>query len=170
LIFTATLDDESDNARRRRATMSRKAKNSAENGELQRRQRIGLEVVAIDPSFGAESRSQPVDRHRRLAGPARRCCCRCTSSSPTRRAPSGQGARHHPGQQQVGAQAARGCAGAGAANLDGGGNTDEDRRAKTPLPPSTQQSGTELEQAQKRVQALEASSSACWRRPGRSKA
>ena len=42
-------------------------------------------------------------------------------------------------------------------NLDGGGNTDEDRRAKTPLPPSTQQkSGTELEQAQKRVQALEA--------------
>jgi protein TonB len=42
-------------------------------------------------------------------------------------------------------------------NLDGGGNVDEDRRAKTPLPPSTQQkSGTELEQAQKRVQALEA--------------
>ena len=42
-------------------------------------------------------------------------------------------------------------------NLDGGGTTDEDRRAKTPLPPSTQQkSGTELEQAQKRVQALEA--------------
>lgn len=42
-------------------------------------------------------------------------------------------------------------------NLDGGGNTDDDRRAKTPLPPSTQQkSGTELEQAQKRVQALEA--------------
>ena len=41
-------------------------------------------------------------------------------------------------------------------NLDGGGNTDENRRAKTPLPPSTQQkSGTELEQAQKRVQALE---------------
>ena len=41
-------------------------------------------------------------------------------------------------------------------NLDGGGNVDEDRRAKTPLPPSTQQkSGTELEQAQKRVQALE---------------
>ncbi len=43
------------------------------------------------------------------------------------------------------------------ANLDGGGNTDENRRAKTPLPPSTkQQSGSELEQAQKRVQALEA--------------
>ncbi len=41
-------------------------------------------------------------------------------------------------------------------NLDGGGNVDEDRRATTPLPPSTQQkSGTELEQAQKRVQALE---------------
>ncbi len=42
-------------------------------------------------------------------------------------------------------------------NLDGGGNVDEDRRATTPLPPSKQQkSGTELEQAQKRVQALEA--------------
>ncbi|MFT3848821.1 MAG: TonB family protein [Propionivibrio sp.] len=42
-------------------------------------------------------------------------------------------------------------------NLDGGGNVDEERRAQTPLPPSTQQkSGTELEQAQKRVQALEA--------------
>lgn len=42
-------------------------------------------------------------------------------------------------------------------NLDGGGNTAEDRRAKTPLPPSKQQkSGTELEQAQKKVQALEA--------------
>lgn len=41
-------------------------------------------------------------------------------------------------------------------NLDGGGNVDEDRRATTPLPPSTKQkSGTELEQAQKRVQALE---------------
>jgi protein TonB len=43
------------------------------------------------------------------------------------------------------------------ANLDGGGNTDQDRRVKTPLPPSAKQkSGTELEQAQKRVQALEA--------------
>ncbi|MFZ4536644.1 energy transducer TonB [Propionivibrio sp.] len=43
------------------------------------------------------------------------------------------------------------------ANLDGGGNTDENRRAKTPLPPSDkQQSGSELEQAEKRVQALEA--------------
>jgi protein TonB len=43
------------------------------------------------------------------------------------------------------------------ANLDGGGNTDENRRAKTPLPPSArQQSGAELEQAQKRVQELEA--------------
>ena len=42
------------------------------------------------------------------------------------------------------------------ANLDGGGNTDENRRVKTPLPPSEkQQSGSELEQAQKRVQALE---------------
>ena len=42
-------------------------------------------------------------------------------------------------------------------NLDGGGNTDEDRRVKTPLPPSPQQQdGKDLEQAEKRVQALEA--------------
>ncbi len=43
------------------------------------------------------------------------------------------------------------------ANLDGGGNTAETRRASTPLPPSPrQQEGTELEQAKQRVQALEA--------------
>ena len=43
------------------------------------------------------------------------------------------------------------------ANLDGGGNTDLNRRAKTPLPSSaTQQSGSELEQAESRVMALEA--------------
>ena len=42
------------------------------------------------------------------------------------------------------------------ANLDGGGNVDEDRRVKTPLPPSKQQqSGDELEQTEKRVQELE---------------
>lgn len=42
-------------------------------------------------------------------------------------------------------------------NLDGGGDTDQDRRIKTPLPPSPRQkSGSELEQAEKRVQALEA--------------
>ena len=42
------------------------------------------------------------------------------------------------------------------ANLDGGGNSDEDRRATTPLPPSMrEQSGNDLEQAQKRVQELE---------------
>lgn len=42
-------------------------------------------------------------------------------------------------------------------NLDGGGNTDANRRAKTPLPPSAQQqAGNDLEQAQKRVQRLEA--------------
>ncbi len=42
-------------------------------------------------------------------------------------------------------------------NLDGGGSSEQDRRVKTPLPPSThQQAGTDLEQAQKRVQALEA--------------
>jgi protein TonB len=43
------------------------------------------------------------------------------------------------------------------ANLDGGGNTEQERRATTPLPPSArQQSGAELEQAQRRVQELEA--------------
>lgn len=42
-------------------------------------------------------------------------------------------------------------------SLDGGGNSEQDRRVKTPLPPSNrQQAGTDLEQAQKRVQALEA--------------
>ncbi len=42
-------------------------------------------------------------------------------------------------------------------NLDGGGTAETDRRAKTPLPPSERQRpGTDLEQAQKRVQALEA--------------
>lgn len=43
------------------------------------------------------------------------------------------------------------------ANLDGGGNTDDARRARTPLPPSArQQSGVEIEQAQRRVRELEA--------------
>ncbi len=43
------------------------------------------------------------------------------------------------------------------ANLDGGGNTDEDRRAKTPLPSSRKvQPGDSLVEAQRRVQALEA--------------
>jgi protein TonB len=42
-------------------------------------------------------------------------------------------------------------------NLDGGGTSDEDRVASTPLPPSPQeQTGNELERAQQRVQALEA--------------
>ena len=43
------------------------------------------------------------------------------------------------------------------ANLDGGGNSEQNRRVRTPLPPShRQQAGNDLEQAQKRVQALEA--------------
>ncbi|MBI2308042.1 MAG: TonB family protein [Rhodocyclales bacterium] len=43
------------------------------------------------------------------------------------------------------------------ANLDGGGNVAENRRAKTPLPPSArQQAGADLEQKQRRVQELEA--------------
>jgi protein TonB len=43
------------------------------------------------------------------------------------------------------------------ANLDGGGNVAEDRRAKTPLPPSpSKRSGDELVEAQRRVQELEA--------------
>jgi len=41
-------------------------------------------------------------------------------------------------------------------NLDGGGNTDEDRRAKTPLPVSPRtQEGTDLIEAQKRLAELE---------------
>lgn len=43
------------------------------------------------------------------------------------------------------------------ANLDGGGNSEQNRRAKTPLPASArQQHGDELRQAEKRVRALEA--------------
>ncbi len=43
------------------------------------------------------------------------------------------------------------------ANLEGGGNSERDLRVKTPLPASIrQQNGDELEQAEKRVQALEA--------------
>ncbi len=42
-------------------------------------------------------------------------------------------------------------------NLDGGGNTDEDRRAKTPLPPSVRtKEGDHLIEAQRRVAELEA--------------
>jgi protein TonB len=42
-------------------------------------------------------------------------------------------------------------------NLDGGGSSDEDRIASTPLPPSPrEQAGDDLEQAQQRQQALEA--------------
>ena len=44
-------------------------------------------------------------------------------------------------------------------NLDGGGNTDEDRRAKTPLPPSPRtREGDQLIEAQRRVAELEAQS------------
>ena len=40
----------------------------------------------------------------------------------------------------------------GSANLDGGGNTDENRRAKSPLPASRlQKEGNQLESAQQRV-------------------
>lgn len=43
------------------------------------------------------------------------------------------------------------------ANLDGGGNTDENRRAKTPLPVMPKNApGSDLQQAQRRVQELEA--------------
>lgn len=42
------------------------------------------------------------------------------------------------------------------ANLDGGGNVDENRRAKTPLPPTHQQTeGDAIQQMQRRVQELE---------------
>lgn len=41
-------------------------------------------------------------------------------------------------------------------NLDGGGNTDENRRASTPLPPTAQQvDGNDIQQMQRRVQELE---------------
>jgi protein TonB len=41
------------------------------------------------------------------------------------------------------------------ANLDGGGNTDENRRLKTPLPPTPQQTtGNEIQQMQRRVREL----------------
>lgn len=43
------------------------------------------------------------------------------------------------------------------ANLDGGGNVDDNRRAKTPLPQSaSQRTGADLEQKRRRVQELEA--------------
>ena len=42
-------------------------------------------------------------------------------------------------------------------NLDGGGNTEQNRRVRTPLPPAArQQHGDELKQAEKRVRELEA--------------
>jgi protein TonB len=43
------------------------------------------------------------------------------------------------------------------ANLDGGGNTEQDHRATTPLPPAPRhQDGDDLEQSQRRIQELEA--------------
>ena len=42
------------------------------------------------------------------------------------------------------------------ANLDRGGNVDEPRRAKTPLPVTRQAEGKDLADAQRRVQQLEA--------------
>ena len=54
---------------------------------------------------------------------------------------------HRPAESQVKAQA----------NLDNGGNTEQDRHAKTPLPPAPRhQEGDDLEHSQKRIQALEA--------------
>lgn len=42
------------------------------------------------------------------------------------------------------------------ANLDGGGNTDQDRRAKTPMPVTKSTEGRDLAHAQRRVKELEA--------------
>jgi len=43
------------------------------------------------------------------------------------------------------------------ANLDGGGNTDENRRVKTPLPTTNQQtSGSDIERMQRRIRELDA--------------
>lgn len=45
----------------------------------------------------------------------------------------------------------------GQSHLDGGGNTDEDRRVKTPLPSTSHETnGDEIEQAQRRVKQIEA--------------
>ena len=41
-------------------------------------------------------------------------------------------------------------------NLDGGGNTDQNRRAKTPLPVTRSEQGKDLAEAQRRVRELEA--------------
>ncbi|QEL66301.1 periplasmic protein TonB [Oryzomicrobium terrae] len=42
-------------------------------------------------------------------------------------------------------------------NLDGGGNTEQNRRAKTPLPPAPEhREGSELERKQRRIEELEA--------------
>ncbi len=41
-------------------------------------------------------------------------------------------------------------------NLDGGGNTDQDRRAKTPMPVTKAEQGRDLAEAQRRVKELEA--------------
>jgi len=41
-------------------------------------------------------------------------------------------------------------------NLDGGGNTDQDRRARTPMPVTQTAEGKDLAQAQRRVKELEA--------------
>ena len=42
------------------------------------------------------------------------------------------------------------------ANLDGGGNTDDNRRAKTPLPPTAEQTtGDDIQQMRRRAQELE---------------
>ena len=52
-------------------------------------------------------------------------------------------------------------------NLDGGGNTEEDRRAKTPLPPSPNtREGNDLIEAQRRVAELEAQQQQMMTRTG----
>lgn len=52
------------------------------------------------------------------------------------------------------------------ANLDGGGNTDENRRARSPLPPAPQtRPGTDLVQMQRRPQAVDATHQALLTRP-----
>jgi protein TonB len=53
------------------------------------------------------------------------------------------------------------------ANLDGGGNTDENRIAKTPLPPTAHtQTGNDLVQAQRRQREVEVPRQALLTRPG----
>jgi protein TonB len=68
-----------------------------------------------------------------------------------------KGAGHRPGQRASSAKKPTDAQALAQANLDGGGNTDENRRLKTPLPPTPQQTaGNEIERMQRRMRELDA--------------